>query len=81
MIMNILHLSSNKLTDKVCFKRLISLTIALLFIPAFCVKANLSFNDKSFENDLNNDGILRSEIQLPFSSNEEPLISQQQKKK
>jgi len=52
--MNKLNLSGNRLTDKVCFKQFISLIITLLFIPVFCVKANMGFSDESFENDLNN---------------------------
>ena len=62
--MNKLNLSGNRSTDKVCFKQLISLTIAFLFIPVFSVKANMGFSDRSFENDLNN----------------APSVSQQQKK-
>ncbi len=69
--MNKLDLSGNRVTDKVCFKQFISLTITLLFIPAFCVKANLNFNDKSFINDLDNDG---------YGIYEEPLFFQQQKR-
>jgi TonB-linked SusC/RagA family outer membrane protein len=75
--MNELDLSTNRLRDKVCFKQFISSTIALLFIPAFCIKANLGFSDKL--NDLNNDGIL-NEVQLILPSTEEFSISQQQKK-
>ena len=56
--MDKLDLTGIGLRDKVCFKQFISLIIALLFIPAFCVKASLNFDNESFPNKLANEGIM-----------------------